>query len=77
MTAEAQDVKGIRFTQVYDNSNRDSLEQCYAFSSGHKELAHRVRPHLMEQNIQDCLMLVSPAAVCALLQPLSVSSLGF
>jgi hypothetical protein len=28
------EVKGIRFTQIYDSSNRDALEQCYSFASG-------------------------------------------
>jgi predicted dehydrogenase len=58
--------RAIRFTQVYDKAGQDALEQAYAFSAGHQELALRVRPHLMEQNCCDN-MVVKDAALASLL----------
>mmetsp|Transcript_49600 Transcript_49600/g.101269 ORF Transcript_49600/g.101269 Transcript_49600/m.101269 type:complete len:393 (+) Transcript_49600:198-1376(+) len=53
--------KGIQFTQVYDGATRDALEQMYAASAGRVELASRVRPGLMEQNVIDCLHIATAA----------------
>jgi predicted dehydrogenase len=58
--------RAIRFTQVYEKAGQDALEQAYAFSAGHQELALRVRPHLMEQNCCDNLV-VKDAALESLL----------
>lgn len=55
------DKDSLRFTQHYDESHKDALEQVYAAASGHKRFASRVRPHLMEQNCLDCLRLADAA----------------
>jgi len=59
------DAKGVQFSQAYDEAERDALEQFYAAVSDAKELAPRVRPQLMEQNLLDCLR-ISDAALVSL-----------
>eukprot|EP00287_Rhodomonas_sp_CCMP768_P020173 CAMPEP_0202821412 /NCGR_PEP_ID=MMETSP1389-20130828/10355_1 /ASSEMBLY_ACC=CAM_ASM_000865 /TAXON_ID=302021 /ORGANISM="Rhodomonas sp., Strain CCMP768" /LENGTH=396 /DNA_ID=CAMNT_0049494171 /DNA_START=1 /DNA_END=1191 /DNA_ORIENTATION=+ len=51
----------MEFRQVYDGAAKDALEQMYTASSGRLELASRVRPGLMEQNVVDCLQIARAA----------------